>query len=70
MSALIQVRLRERHRRAEGTSATNALERQKPLSLLYWGGGCQASSDFSVGPVSLSVAGSALLFWIGTEALP
>jgi hypothetical protein len=33
-------------------------------------GGCQALSDFSIDPVLISVAGSALLFGIGTEALP
>ena len=31
---------------------------------------CQALSDFSIDPVLMSVAGSALLFGIGTEALP
>jgi len=31
---------------------------------------CQALSDFSIGPVLMSVAGSALLFEIGTEAVP
>jgi hypothetical protein len=33
-------------------------------------GRCQALSDFSIDPVLISVAGSALLFGIGTEALP
>jgi hypothetical protein len=33
-------------------------------------GRCQALSDFSIEPVLMSVAGSALLFGIGTEALP
>jgi hypothetical protein len=31
---------------------------------------CQALSDFSIDPVLMSSAGSALLFGIGTEALP
>ena len=31
---------------------------------------CQAFSDFSIDAVLMSVAGSALLFGIGTEALP
>jgi hypothetical protein len=33
-------------------------------------GCCQALSDFLYRPVVMSVAGSALLFGIGTEALP
>lgn len=33
-------------------------------------GCCQALSNFSIDPALMSVAGSALLFGIGTEALP
>jgi len=33
-------------------------------------GCCQARSDFSIDPVLMSIAGSALLFGIGTQALP
>ena len=40
------------------------------LSLLDRAGRCQALSDLSVGLAVKSIAGSTLLFGIGTEALP
>jgi hypothetical protein len=41
------------------------------LSLLYWGGLLSSAFRlFSIDPVVMSVAGSALLFGIGTKALP
>jgi hypothetical protein len=62
-------------------AARNVMVVQRPCGTLAAGAGlacafsigacwCQALSGFSVGLVLISVAGSALLFGIGTEALP
>ena len=53
-----------------GQSLTRATLRATTCAFSIGAGRCQALSDFSIDPVLMSVAGSALLFGIGTEALP
>jgi hypothetical protein len=59
-------------RRGSGVFVSFRLHMTLPIACPFSIGAdrCQALSDFFLGPMLMSVAGSTLLFGIGTEALP
>jgi hypothetical protein len=71
MRQMIAVGTRGRSRMRESCtygSVRGALSNERPFSI--GAGWCQALSDCSVDPVLMSLAGSSLLFGIGTGAFP